>query len=79
MFISGVLFFTVMYRTLRSKETAVTEMPIAETIVDGKTTPLILDRLGLWVVITVLLILIAYVPVFLSHSFDFTSPGFRLY
>jgi cytochrome c oxidase subunit 1 len=79
MFISGLLFFTVLLRTLLNKEREEVEMPIAETIVGLEGNPAILDRLGLWTVVSVVLIAIAYVPVFLFTDFDFSSPGFRLF
>lgn len=79
MFVSGLLFFTVLVRTLLNKEREEVEMPIAETIVGSEGNPAILDRLGLWTFVSVALIAIAYVPVFLFTDFDFSSPGFRLF
>jgi cytochrome c oxidase subunit 1 len=80
MFISGVLFFWVLFRTLSNRVTGdVPDMPVAETIHGKDETPGILDRIGLWTVVAVVLILIAYVPVFLLHNYEFTSPGFLLF
>jgi cytochrome c oxidase subunit 1 len=78
MFVSGVLFFVVILRTLAGKARAVTEMPVAETIHDVSETPAWLDRPGLWFAVAILLVLIAYVPVFITHSYDFSTPPFTL-
>jgi cytochrome c oxidase subunit 1 len=82
MFVSGVLFFVVIIATLRNKDRVPLEemeMPVSETKFGSNVAPAILDRLGLWTIVAFVLIAIAYVPVLLSHSFDFTSPGFRLF
>jgi heme/copper-type cytochrome/quinol oxidase subunit 1 len=80
MFISGVLFFWVLFRTLTNRATGeVPDMPVAETIHGADETSPILDRIGLWTVVAVVLILIAYIPVFVMHNYEFTSPGFMLF
>jgi cytochrome c oxidase subunit 1 len=79
MFVSGLLFFTVIVKTLMNKEREVVEMPVSETIVGIEGNPRILDRIGLWTVVSIILIAIAYLPVFLFTDFDFSSPGFRLF
>jgi cytochrome c oxidase subunit 1 len=82
MFISGVLFFIVMIGTWLNKKPASPvelDMPISETIHGGSETPSVLDRIGLWFVVAVVLVVIAYVPVFLTHTYNFTSEGFTLY
>jgi len=80
MFVSGVLFFVVILRTLASKVTGeVYEMPLSETMHGDEGSPAILDRVGLWVIVAVVLIAIAYVPVFLNHAYQFKSPGFSLF
>lgn len=80
MFISGVLFFWVLFRILTNEKTGeVPEMPVSETIHTASEGPAILDRIGLWVIVAFVLIAIAYVPVFLSHHYEFTSPGFNLF
>ena len=79
MFVSGMLFFLVIVMTLLNKERVQIDMPISETIVGVEGNPPILDRLGLWTFVSVVLIAIAYIPVFLFTDFDFTSPGFRLF
>jgi cytochrome c oxidase subunit 1 len=80
MFISGVLFFWVLFRTLSNRATGeVPDMPVAETIHGADETAPIFDRIGLWTVVAVVLILIAYIPVFIMHNYEFTSPGFMLF
>ncbi len=82
MFVSGTLFFIVILGTLASRNRVPLEdleMPVSETKHGSDVAAPILDRLGLWVIVAVVLVLIAYVPVWLTHSFDFTSPGFRLF
>jgi cytochrome c oxidase subunit 1 len=80
MFTSGVLFFVVILKTLASKATGeVYEMPLAETMTGPERAPKILDRIGVWVIVALVLIAIAYVPVFLSHVYQFNSPGFSLF
>jgi len=81
-FISGVLFFVVLIGTwLRKKSPAgeATEFPVADCIRPKSQTPAILDRIGLWTVVGVVLIAIAYIPVFLTHNYEFTSRGFYLW
>jgi len=80
--LSGVLFFVVMIGTwLRKKspEGLATEFPVAECIHPKSQTPAILDRIGLWTVVGIVLIAIAYLPVFLTHNYEFTSRGFYLW
>jgi cytochrome c oxidase subunit 1 len=82
MFVSGVMFFTVIIATLLNQDRVPLEemeMPVSETKFGSEVAPAILDRLGLWTIVAFVLIAIAYVPVLLNHSFDFTSPGFRLF
>jgi cytochrome c oxidase subunit 1 len=79
MFISGVLFFAVILKTIANKKTAVTVMPISETMHDATETPAWLDRPGLWFAVAVVLVLIAYVPVFITHNYDFSTLPFTRY
>lgn len=82
MFVSGVLFFVVIIGTLLSKVTVPADqvaMPLAETIHGPSESPRILDRLGLWMVAAVVLVLLAYVPVLIFTDWTFGSPGFRLW
>ena len=75
---SGTIFFIVIIGTLLRKKgsAGAVEFPIADTVYGPEQSPAILDRLGLWTAVSVVLILIAYVPVFVSHYYNFTSPGF---
>ena len=81
MFVSGVLFFVVILKTLAGKASAeaAIDMPISETIHDRTETPAWLDRAGLWFAVAVVLVLIAYIPVFVTHNYQFTVPPFLLY
>jgi len=82
MFISGMLFFTVMIGTLLSKKEESAdgfEMPVAETIHPESETPKLLDRLGLWLLAAVVLVLIAYLPVLLTTDWTFPSPPWQLF
>ena len=63
----------------KSPEGAAVEFPVASSIHTKEKTPAILDRIGLWTVVSVVLIAIAYIPVFLSHNYEFTSRGFYLW
>jgi hypothetical protein len=56
-----------------------TEFPVTECIHPKSQTPAILDRIGLWTVVGIVLIAIAYIPVFLTHNYEFTSRGFYLW
>jgi cytochrome c oxidase subunit 1 len=79
MFVSGVLFFVVIIGTLLNKQRAKVEMPVSECIHDRTETPRWLDRAGLWFVVAVVLVVIAYLPVFVTHSYDFNVRPFTLY
>ena len=54
-------------------------MPISECIHGGSETPRWLDRVGLWFVVAVVLVVIAYIPVFLTHNYQFNVIAFTLY
>jgi hypothetical protein len=58
---------------------AATEFPVAYCIRPKSQTPAILDRIGLWTIVGVVLIAIACIPVFLTHNYEFTSRGFYLW
>jgi cytochrome c oxidase subunit I len=83
MFIGVMLFFVVIGLTLAigRRGQAPTDVPVSATL----TAPakqgweLSLDRLGLWVGVAIVLILIAYAPFFLTYTPNFVSPGFRLF
>lgn len=68
--ISGALFFIVMIGTLFfSKErTDVTDLPLTEQPLHGpQESWAILDRIGLWTVVAVVLIIFAYLPTLVSY------------
>jgi cytochrome c oxidase subunit 1 len=79
MFVSGILFFVVIIGTLLNKQRAKIEMPVSDCIHDRTETPRWLDRAGLWFVVAVILVVIAYLPVFVTHSYDFNVRPFTLY
>ncbi|MDJ0960268.1 MAG: cbb3-type cytochrome c oxidase subunit I [Acidimicrobiia bacterium] len=79
MFVSGVLFFVVIGGTLLQKQRVTVEMPVSECIHDRTETPRWLDRAGLWFVVAVVLVLIAYLPVFITHNYEFNVLPFTLY
>ena len=62
--------------TLLNKRRVVIDMPISETMHDASETPAWLDRAGLWFVVAVVLVLIAYIPVFVSHNYQFDTLPF---
>ena len=79
MFVAGLLFFVVIFGTLIHRKKAPPKalvMPVSETMNDASTSPKILDRLWLWVGVTLALIVLAYGPVFLTHTYQFNSSGF---
>ncbi len=87
MTVSGLLFFVVMIGTLLNKRAETAEekaalqplMP-APPIHDHRKSWKIFDRIGLWTLIAIILILIAYIPVFLLYlPAEFTSPGVRVW
>jgi cytochrome c oxidase subunit I len=83
MFIGIMLFFVVIAMTLffGKKGAGPEDVPVSETL--SAPTPkrweLSLDRLGLWVIVAVVLILIAYGPFFMSYAPQFVSPGYRFF
>ena len=79
MFVSGVLFFVVIFGTLRNKERVTMDMPVSECIHDHTETPRWLDRAGLWFAVAVALVAIAYIPVFITHNYQFNVIPFTLY
>ncbi|NQV07367.1 cbb3-type cytochrome c oxidase subunit I [bacterium] len=82
MTISAFLFFYIIIRTAMNKVAATSDemsFEISETIKGAEESPAILDRLGLWFVAAVALVLLAYVPVLLSQGLNLDSPGFILF
>jgi len=84
MFLGILAFFLVIWVTIftgpRGKQPA--DIPVSHTLtapaLTGWTTKL--DRVGIWVVLTLVLIVIAYLPFFVMYLPPrFISPGFRLY
>lgn len=83
MFIGVMLFFVVIGLTIAfgRREEAPADIPVSQTL----TAParegweLTLDRLWLWVVVAIVLILIAYGPFLLGYEINPVSPGFRLF
>ena len=54
-------------------------MPVSETIHPESETPSLLDRIGLWFLSAVVLVLIAYLPVLLTTDWTFPSPPWQLF
>jgi cytochrome c oxidase subunit 1 len=79
MVLSATLFFIVLIGTLLQKKGSAgeVEFPVAECIHGSGESAAWLDRIGVWTAVGVLLIAIAYFPVFMNHDYNFTSPGFR--
>jgi cytochrome c oxidase subunit 1 len=83
MFTGVILFFVVVGMTVIAgrRGEAPRDIPVSETL----TAPALtgwepkLDRLWIWVVAAVILILIAYGPFFLNYEYVPVSPPFRLY
>ncbi len=80
--ISGLLFYTVIVGTLRSKKTLTEEieMPVAEAL-NPEPAPAWLDNWRPWLVLTVVLILISYGPILVTmiSNLNMTSPGFKVW
>ena len=80
--ISGLLFYTNMVATVRSKKRLETpiEMPVAEAL-DATPSPAWLDNWRPWVAVTIALVLIAYGPIlyYLISNLNLTSPGFKVW
>jgi cytochrome c oxidase subunit I len=83
MFIGIMLFFLVIGVTIvAGRRMAYTmDVPVSETL----TAPSLqgwersLDRLGFWMVVAIVLILIAYGPFFATYTPWFVSPGYRFF
>lgn len=81
--VSGLLFYTVMLGTVFNKKALVDDgepMPVAEPL-EPEPAPVWLDTWRPWLVITVLLILIAYGPLLFDMiaNLNLTAPGFRVW
>lgn len=79
--VSGLLFFIVLLGTLRNKERATgVEFPTSTPIHGPRETWAILDRIGLWTLISVVLVLIAYVPVLIAYwPIELNAPGVKVW
>jgi cytochrome c oxidase subunit I len=83
MFVGIILFFVVVGMTVVAgpKGEGPKDIPISLSLTPPATTgwTTSLDRLGLWVLVAVLLIVMAYGPFFLAYEPHFVSPGFKLF
>ncbi|GIK54413.1 MAG: cytochrome C oxidase subunit I [Chloroflexi bacterium] len=81
--ISGLLFYINMMGTVLQKKRLETpiEMPVAEVYHAEEPVPNWLDAWRPWIVVTVLLIVVAYGPVLVNllSNMQLTSPGFKLW
>ena len=78
MTISGALFFIVIIGTIIRKVPARVEIPVAETVISSKESWGILDRLGFWTTLAVVLIVVVYGPAFLSlMPVSLSAPGWN--
>ncbi|MBX6377601.1 MAG: cytochrome C oxidase subunit I, partial [Clostridia bacterium] len=80
--VSGLLLFLNLAMTvLASRRPAEVEVPEAEPLSPTPNMPLLLDRFRPWVVVTALLVVVAYGPMIVqlatTHPFDI--PGRRLW
>jgi cytochrome c oxidase subunit 1 len=85
LFVSGVLYITIMVATAVSKKRATpeeqVEIPVAEAVHDPENTPDWLDKWLPWLIGTIALILIAYGPQLVDQisNIQLTSPGFKVW
>lgn len=84
MFFGIMLFFVDIGMTIVAgkKGEGPTDIPVAQTLTVPRTTGFEpnLDRLGLWVIAAIILIVIAYGPFLISYGAPrLISPGFRLF
>jgi cytochrome c oxidase subunit 1 len=85
LFVSGVLYITIMVATAVSKKSAEVEeqveIPVAEAVHDPENTPDWLDKWLPWLIGTIALILIAYGPQLVDQisNIQLTSPGFKVW
>jgi len=83
MFVGVMLFFIVVGMTVIAgrRTGAPVDIPVSGTLSPPARSGWepSLDRLGLWVIVAIVLILIAYAPFFLSYEPNAVSPGFRLF
>lgn len=83
MFVSVILFFVVMAMTLvAGKRAPRGDIPHTETLIGPARSgwELSLDKLRIWVVVTIVLIVVAYGPFLMSYlPPHLVSPGFKLF
>ena len=83
LFVSAILYFTVMVKTALNKETVAeeVEVPVATAMQDPALGPVWLDRWAPWLYGAVALIVLVYGPVLfeLIKNIALTSPGFRVW
>jgi cytochrome c oxidase subunit 1 len=85
LFVSGVLYITIMVATALSKRVATPEedieIPVAESVHDPEDTPEWLDKWLPWLIGTIALIVIAYGPQLIDQitNMQLTSPGFKVW
>lgn len=83
LFVSGIIYFTVMLKTALNKETVTeeVEVPIAESMQDPALGPVWLDRWAPWIYGTLALIVLVYGPVLFDmiKNIALTSPGFKVW
>jgi cytochrome c oxidase subunit 1 len=78
-----LLFFLIMIMTrlVGKRDGAPADIPVSETLTPPSPSgwDARLDRIGFWIVMAIVLILLAYGPFFLTYHLNLVSPGFRLY
>jgi cytochrome c oxidase subunit I len=84
MFVGLLLFFVVLVMTIffGKKGEGPTDIPWSETLTAPARSGFEVnwDRIGLWMIVAVVLILIAYGPFFVSYfPANWVSPGYRFY
>ncbi|MEX1287534.1 MAG: cbb3-type cytochrome c oxidase subunit I [Acidimicrobiia bacterium] len=80
MVIAGAMFFYNLIRTMASRQPARVhelEFETSDSIVPASEGPAILDSLGFWFIIAVVLVALAYTPAFIIQGFDPTSPTWQ--
>jgi hypothetical protein len=80
LFMSSAFFLLVMLGTvLAGRPTSDTAVRFAEPLEGAPTRRILFDRLGLWIVAAIVLVLIAYAYPLAGHlrMQTFGSPGFR--
>ncbi|MDH3497482.1 MAG: cbb3-type cytochrome c oxidase subunit I [Gemmatimonadota bacterium] len=83
MTIGMLIFFLIMIMTflVGKRDGAPRDIPISESLTPPSQNgwDSTMDRIGVWVIVAVVLILLAYGPFFLSYTPNMVSPGFKLF